>query len=147
MTGNIAQVFVNDEDWLATLASIRSALRPGGRLVFETRDSSKPARERWTKKTTWQRVDISGVGQVESRKELTEVALPLVPFRTTFVLDSDRTELTSDSTLRFWNRGEATALLVAAGFTVDDIRDAPDRPGLEMVFVATRMVPSPNEHL
>jgi len=31
-----------------------------------------------------------------------------------------------------------TASLVAAGFVVDDVRDAPDRPGREMVFIARR---------
>ncbi|MBO0836242.1 MAG: class I SAM-dependent methyltransferase, partial [Actinobacteria bacterium] len=37
MTGNVAQVFVADDDWLATLRGVHAALRPGGRLVFETR--------------------------------------------------------------------------------------------------------------
>ena len=35
MTGNVAQVFLDDADWLTTLAAIHAALRPGGvRLVF-----------------------------------------------------------------------------------------------------------------
>jgi SAM-dependent methyltransferase len=37
MTGNVAQVFVTDEAWLATLSGIRAAVRPGGCLVFESR--------------------------------------------------------------------------------------------------------------
>ncbi len=40
MTGNVAQVFVDDVEWLATLRSIHSALRPLGHLVFESRESS-----------------------------------------------------------------------------------------------------------
>lgn len=43
-----------------------------------------------------------------------------------------------DSTLRFRARDEVTASLVAAGFVVDEVRDAPDRPGREMVFIARR---------
>jgi len=38
MTANVAQVFLTDSDWLATLVAVRAALRPGGRLIFETRD-------------------------------------------------------------------------------------------------------------
>lgn len=38
MTGNVAQVFVHDADWSATLLGVRRALRDGGYLVFETRD-------------------------------------------------------------------------------------------------------------
>ena len=43
MTGNVAQVFVTDEEWMATLRACRDALRPGGRLVFEVRDPAKEA--------------------------------------------------------------------------------------------------------
>ena len=44
MTGNVAQVFLTDRDWTATLHACRGAVRPGGWLVFETRD---PARRAW----------------------------------------------------------------------------------------------------
>src|SRR5438874_4632282 len=38
MTGNVAQAIVERADWEATLSGIYEALRPGGYLVFETRD-------------------------------------------------------------------------------------------------------------
>src|SRR5690606_32165052 len=47
MTGNVAQVFLTDADWSATLRGIRQATRPGGRLVFETRDPARRAWESW----------------------------------------------------------------------------------------------------
>ena len=37
MTGNVAQVFVSDEDWSSTLDAVHGCLRPGGWFVFETR--------------------------------------------------------------------------------------------------------------
>ena len=64
--------------------------------------------------------------------------LPFVSFRTTFVFVSDGAVLTSDSTLRFRERAEMVDSLQASGFTVEEVRDAPDRPGLEMVFVAAK---------
>lgn len=137
LTGNVSQVFIEESDWSETLAFLRSALVPGGRLVFETRDPAQRAWERWTRQETQQRVDIPGVGPVEKWEELTDVALPFVSFRTTFVFESDGAVLTSSSTLRFRDRDEVTASLAAAGFVTDEVRDAPDRPGLEMVFVAT----------
>jgi hypothetical protein len=36
-TGNVAQVFVSDNDWARTLDAVRGCLRPGGWFVFETR--------------------------------------------------------------------------------------------------------------
>ena len=136
MTGNVAQVFLTDQDWAAALAAARRALRPGGRLVFETRD---PAREAWREwDSTRRRLHIPDVGEVETWTELTDVDGSLVSFRTTFVFASDGATLTSDSTLRFRDRDELTSSLTAAGFTVDDVRDAPDRPGREFVFITRR---------
>jgi len=37
MTGNVVQVFLTDDEWMATLQGIRAALKPRDRLVFETR--------------------------------------------------------------------------------------------------------------
>jgi hypothetical protein len=52
------------------------------------------------------------------------------------VVKSDGAVLTSDSTLRFRTREEVASSLEAAGLTVQEVRDAPDRPGKEMVFFA-----------
>ncbi len=138
MTANVAQAVVEPADWTATLAAAARVLRPGGRLVFETRD---PAAEGWREwNPLWSRAfaNVPGVGPVESFTELTTVELPLVSFTTTFRFGADGSELTSDSTLRFRSRAEVEENLVAQGFVVDDVRDAPDRPGREFVFVARR---------
>ncbi len=136
MTGNVAQVFVTDDDWTATLLAVRSVLRPGGRLVFETRDPARRAWTGWTREQTFRRVEIPRVGAVQTWEDLTGIDLPLLSFRTTFFFEADGATLTSSSTLRFSNREEITSSLQAAGFVVEDVRDAPDRPGLEFVFVA-----------
>ncbi len=138
MTGNVAQVFVTDDEWAATLGAIRQALRPGGHLVFETRVPEDRAWRRWTPEESRTRVEIPGVGTVDSWVEVTEVRGPLVSFRSVFVFEGDRAVLTSESTLRFRSREEWTASLSEADFTVQEVRDAPDRPGREFVVVAQR---------
>ena len=99
MTANVAQVFVTDAEWSSMLAAVHGALRPGGRLTFETRVPARRAWEDWT----------------------------------------DGEVITSRSTLRFRSRADVEASLTAAGFVVDEVRDAPDRPGRELVFVALRV--------
>lgn len=136
MTANVAQVFLTDEDWTATLRGIHAALRPGGHLVFETRDPAREAWREWNREHTYQRVDVAGVGAVESWFDLLDISPPLVSFRGTFVFASDGAVLTSDSTLRFRDRDEVEGSLAATGYVVEDVRDAPDRPGRELVFVA-----------
>jgi SAM-dependent methyltransferase len=136
MTGNVAQVFLTDDDWTSTLRGAYAALRPGGRLVFETRDPAKKAWLEWNRQDSQARTDIPGVGDVETWVEVTDVSGDLVSFRSTFTFLRDGAVFTSDSTLRFRSRVEVEDSLAAAGFVVVDVRDAPDRPGREMVFIA-----------
>jgi SAM-dependent methyltransferase len=138
MTANVAQVFLTDDDWAATLHGIRGALRPGGHLVFETRDPQRRAWEQWTPESTLTVVDVPGVGVVESWEEVIAVHGPLVTFRSMTVFHGDDVTLESVSTLRFRDRAEIESALISAGFGSIEIRDAPDRPGRELVFVSRR---------
>ena len=138
MTGNVAQVFVTDREWAAVLHAIRRALRPGGRLVFESRDPARKAWLAWNRQQTYRRVVIPGAGPVQTWMDLTGAGKGLVSFRSTVVFASDGAVLTSDSTLRFRERAEFAGSLASAGLVVDEVRDAPDRPGLEFVFIARR---------
>jgi SAM-dependent methyltransferase len=137
MTGNVAQAIVDDSDWDATLGGIHGAVRVGGHLVFETRD---PAFEGWREwhDTSHEFTEISDVGTVEHWGELTDVRLPRVTFRWTFVFP-DGDVVASDSTLRFRERDEVESALAFHGYAVEDVRDASDRPGREFVFVARRL--------
>ncbi|MDF2961945.1 MAG: class SAM-dependent methyltransferase [Paenibacillus sp.] len=136
MTGNVAQVFMTDEEWMSTLRECRGVIRPGGRLVFEVRDPSKEAWKDWNREQSYQVIEAPEIGKVEKWVDLVDVQLPLVSFRQTFVFQRDETVLTSDSTLRFRSKSEIVDSLFTANLPVEDIRDAPDRPGLEFVFIA-----------
>jgi SAM-dependent methyltransferase len=138
MTGNAAQVLLTDESFSATLRSAHDRLRPGGHFVFEVRDPSRRAWLGWNREQTFRRVQLEGAGWLETWTELTGVASPFVSFRTTFAFEADGEVLTSDSTLRFRQREEVIAALRDAGFVSREVRDAPDRPGLEFVFIAVR---------
>jgi SAM-dependent methyltransferase len=139
MTGNVAQVFLSDEQWHATLRAIRRALRADGYLAFETRRPDRRAWEDWALDTGPHVLDLPGVGKVEQRRVVTSTEAPFVSFRYTYRFFSDGQVLTSDSTLRFRERDEVERTLAANGFTVLDVRDAPDRPGREFMFVAQRV--------
>lgn len=134
MTGNVAQVFVDDDDWVDTLDGIRRSLKTGGHLVFETRDPAFKAWEGWDVLPT--ATYDTPVGPVEYTLTVTEVDLPLVSFTADYRFTATGQVLTSESTLRYRDRSEIDQALNAAGFSVTEVRDAPDRPGREFVFIA-----------
>ncbi|MCC3278681.1 class I SAM-dependent methyltransferase [Arthrobacter sp. zg-Y40] len=138
MTGNAVQAVTDELHWGTLLDHVHQALAPGGRFVFETRDPDHRAWETWTEDSTRRITAIDGVGEIESWVELTDVSPPLVSFRWTYVFGSDGQRLTSDSTLRFRSADEVRLNLQAHGFEVEGLRDAPDRPGKELVFVARK---------
>jgi len=137
MTANVAQVFLTDVGWDAALRGVRTALRPGGHLVFETRVPGRRAWESWTaaRSTT----EVPGIGAVTEWYEVTDMQEdPLLVTFDAHNLFPDGEDIVSTSTLRFRSREELDASLHAAGFEVMDVRDAPDRPGGEWVYVARR---------
>jgi SAM-dependent methyltransferase len=136
MTGNVAQVFVSDVSWSQTLEAIRSKLSPNGHFVFETRDPSKKAWLDWTREKTYHRIHIENIGFVAGWCDLLDVAGDLISFRWAYHFEPDGKTLTSDSTLRFRSKAEIEDSLIKTGFSISEIRDAPDRPGKEFVFMA-----------
>lgn len=137
MTANVAQVFLTDEEWKETLLAIRNVLRPEGKLVFETRKPEAKAWLKWNKENSYERVNIPGYGIVESWDEVTDVQGSLVTFQSTNVFESDGAIITATSTLRFRSREEISESLRDAGMSVEEVREAPDRPGREYVFIAS----------
>lgn len=141
MTANVAQVFVDEREWAATLGAARRLLRPGGTLVLESRRPEHRAWLAWTPEASRQVVDVPHEGPVEDWVEVTAVDEeardgPIVTFRSPTVFHRDGVRIDSESTLRFRPRAAIEASLERAGFEVIDVRDAPDRPGREWVFLA-----------
>lgn len=134
MTGNVAQVFLSDDDWRDALDAVHAALRPRGWFVFETRRPEACDWLRWNIPPT--RVALPDGGYAIVTRSVTDISPPLVTFRGSTTIDDE--VLCSTSTLRFRDRHEIEHALDDGGFDVIDVRDAPDRPGKEYVFLAQR---------
>jgi SAM-dependent methyltransferase len=138
MTGNVSNVFITPREWQATLAGVYAALGPGGYLVFESVDPSGQPWLRWNRETTYLRREAPDAGALESWLEVTGVDGDLVRTRRTYVFAADGATLTSEGTRRYPARAVIEESLVSAGFDLADVRGAPDRPGLELVFIARK---------
>jgi SAM-dependent methyltransferase len=126
MTGNVAQVFLEDAEWAATLRAIYAALREGGRLAFESRNPDDRAWERWNREATYERLD-SPHGPMECWLELVSVGHGLVRFEGHNVFTATGEVLVASSELRFRSRAELTDSLVNSGFIVEHVYGDWDR--------------------
>jgi len=142
MTGNVAQVFLDDADWRTTLAAIHAALRPGGYLAFESRNPDDRAWERWNRAATYEQFD-SPNGPMESWLELVRVGDGRVSFEGHNIFLSTGEVVVAKSELRFRSLEELADTLTDAGFTVEHVYgDWKKGPLLStsrvMIFVARR---------
>jgi SAM-dependent methyltransferase len=142
MTGNVAQVFLDDARWADTLRALHDALRPGGHLAFESRNPDDRAWERWNRAATYERSD-SPNGPMECWLEVVSVSDNRVHFVGHNVFTATGEDVVVPSELRFRSLAEIAESLSNAGFTVahvyGDWNAGPVVPTSRvMVFVARR---------
>ncbi|WP_438395875.1 class I SAM-dependent methyltransferase [Caballeronia sp. DA-9] len=117
MTGHVAQVFIDDSAFLATLKAARHALRTGGELAFESRNPAARAWDAWTPARSLRKIAVEGAGEVEVWLDnVSEHAHSVVRFSTHYRFSASGEELISQSELRFRSQDELVALLHEAGF-------------------------------
>ncbi|HEY1390000.1 MAG TPA: class I SAM-dependent methyltransferase [Ktedonobacterales bacterium] len=142
MTGNVAQVFLDDAEWTATLRAIHAALRPGGHLAFESRNPNARAWEYWTRDATYERID-SPFGPMECWLELVRVGNDRVRFEGYNIFTATGEVVVAGSELRFRSQAEITDSLLHAGFTVEQVYgdwdgDPMTSASRMMIFLASR---------
>jgi hypothetical protein len=107
--------------------------------VFESVDpAGRPWLDLLNRETTYTRLESPDEGAFETWTEVTAVDGDLVRTRRTYVFAVDGATLISESTRRYPPRAVIEESLISAGYEVTDVRGAPDRPGLELVFIARK---------
>jgi SAM-dependent methyltransferase len=119
MTGHAFQVLLTDDDINAFLSAARTALRPDGRLAFETRNPLARAWENWTPDAVTEIVDTDGAA-VRIWHEVESVDGEFVTFTEHYASAAWPTAKVSRSTLRFVHAEHLDRLLANAGFAVDE---------------------------
>jgi len=142
MSGHAFQVLLGDDEIRAALAAIRSALVPGGRLAFETRNPPARTWERWTPEHPVEVTGPTGTFRMENQVELPTDG-ELVSFTTTFSSPGWHRPQTSRSTLRFLDAGPLAGFLADAGLDIAEQYGDWDRQPLteaspEIITIAAR---------
>lgn len=119
MSGNVAQ-HIGSGDWERTLADIHHALRPGGRLAFESRNPLDRAWLGWTRDMTLGSRDTA-TGRLTEWMEVFDVSGPAVTFQAHNLFDATGEEVVLTQTLTFRTLAEITDDLAAAGLQLDRV--------------------------
>ena len=141
MSGHVAQIIRDDEVWSATLAAIREALGPGGRLAFESRNPTVRPWTAWTPQASRRRVEDEVAGPIEVWFQDLKVDGDLVCYEIHYLFARSGEEVVSHAELRFRTREELVRSLSDAGFLVESVfGDWDGRPAeaasRELIFVA-----------
>ena len=142
MTGNVSQVFLDDDDWKTTLSHIYSALRPDGYLSFEIRNPDYREWEKWNREDSFFAYK-SPHGQIESWVETVNITDKTVQFEGHNVFKATGETVIVESEIRFRTCEDVTQSLIDTGFTVEHIYGHWDKTPLSdssrlMIFVVRR---------
>ncbi len=142
MTGNVAQVFLENADWTVTLDDIHAALKPGGRLAFESRNPDFQEWKHWNREETHEQFE-SLHGPMECWLELVGVEHDRVQIEGHNVFKATGEVLVAGSELRFRSQNEFRDSLMKAGFVIEHLygdwyRGPLSNQSRVMVFVARR---------
>ena len=143
MTRHVAQIIADDDLWHATLAAARDALRPGGRVAFESRH---PRSQPWGPGRSYaphRRFDEPGGGAFEMWQEVVAMRGDRTECELHYRFADSGDELVSRNVLRFRTEPELARDLVDAGFSVERVYGDWDRRPVsgvtaELIFVAAR---------
>ncbi|MCA9889270.1 MAG: class I SAM-dependent methyltransferase [Anaerolineae bacterium] len=142
MTGNVAQVFLEIDDWLTTLTNIFNSLRPGGYLAFESRNPLVKAWQQWNRDESYYEFD-SPHGRMASWVAVVDVHDNRVQLEGHNLFLETGEVIVAESELVFRSREEIAAQLTQIGFTVERVygdwhQTTFDDTERLMVFIACR---------
>ncbi len=142
MTGNVAQIFLDDTKWYTTLRAIYTALRQGGYIAFESRNPAAKAWENWNRESSYKLIK-SPFGLIECWLELNSISHNIVCFKSYYVFKKTGKILETESELRFRNFKEITNTLQSIGFCIQHVygnwyREPITKDSKVMIFIAQR---------
>lgn len=146
MMGHVAQYFVDDDHWARTLRQVHRALRPGGRVAFESRNPVIDWASQWTEANSRGTLDHPRGGTFDAWVEVVDTHGSPHSYTSTHeghTILPGGDHLVSRETLRFRSQAEIEDSLADAGFTIEQRwgswRGTPLTPtSSEMIFLAAR---------
>ena len=143
LTSHVAQFLIDDREWREFLAAAHGALRPGGHLLFDSRNPAVDAFATWPSENN-RRSAIGPDGeQIEYWCNLLEPPDPIARYELHYLFVESGEAIVSTDAIIFRSREEIEESLSNAGFAVEKVygwwdgREMGEGDG-EMVVVGSR---------
>jgi SAM-dependent methyltransferase len=141
MTGHVAQFFLEDKEWNEALQNIRLAIKPGGYLVFESRNPQVRPFADWPTSTHHDKIANTPLGPIEWWADEMIFDGEYASYTLHYLFNETGEELVSDNKLRFRTYDALQMSLGDAGFTIERMYggwsgDPFEAQSPEMIFTA-----------
>jgi len=142
MTSHVAQFFTDDKEWQKMLKATNKALKPGGYIIFDSRNPLTKPWEKWTRETSSKKFDTSN-GEIEMWYQLLKLENNCVLYEIHYFFIKTNKELVSVNKLIYRSQEDIIQSLSDAGFMIQNIYGNWDSSPFgekspEMIFVAVR---------
>jgi len=121
MTGHAFQCLLTDEEIRALFGAVADRLSPNGSFWFETRNPNAQAWARWAPENAQPALQLDAGRSVQVIRNVLAVKGEFVTFSENYVFDGGRQEMTSQSTLRFLDRGRIEQLALRSGLKIKEL--------------------------
>lgn len=120
LTGHTFQVFLEDEDQAAVLATISDHLAPNGRFIFDSRNPACPARKIRTRQETLRQISHADLGRFEAWNVSTyDEATGILSYENSYRALRAETVFSAPAQIRYTARDALAGMVEAAGLRVD----------------------------
>lgn len=141
LTGHVAQFFLEDVEWDNALHAIHTATKPGGYLIFESRNPLIEPFTTWPDSANHETIVNTPLGAVEWWCENLVYANRYATYQLHYLFTKTGEEVISTNKLRFRTYDELQTSLEDNGFTIERVYGSWDKilfepQSSEMIFIA-----------
>lgn len=121
LTGHAYQVFLDDEDQRAVLATIAAHLEPGGRFIFDSRNPLVRSWQDWNRASSLRQLEHAQLGPLESWSEATfDVDKGIANYENWYRVLNTGKDYSASAQIRYTPKEKLAELIAGAGLVVDE---------------------------
>jgi len=117
MTSHVAQFLLEEKSWQSMLTAAHKAIKPGGHIMFDSKNPLAKPWERWTRKMS--RKTNTPYGEIEMWYNLLEIKKNRAIHEIHYLFTQSGEELLSINELIYRTKEELTKSLEEAGFVIE----------------------------